>query len=274
MFWLLPFRQFNASLTENGIIETLEKQQNKELHWSSIFYYKRYKIRISLCTGKGAPYLLLFDDADHHFNVVLFFTFLLKSLGVFCCFFCYSCVSFTWCFNWLELVTEIREAFGLYWRIKCPDFTQQNFYSSNNKKKNHSFDLIHSFQLDRGQYEGKKIFILTLNIYKSWKRVCCMGERHTFMTRKKSLMSSTENYSMAKVCLAENKSPHNHLCYEFTGPLYAHATTGCKHSNKTNTSHLYPELQQHWRKQLTEGWLRGCWVNWELANVPCCWFHL
>lgn len=40
-----------------------------------------------LCTGKGAPYLLLFDDADHHFKVVFFFTFLLKSLGFFVVFF-------------------------------------------------------------------------------------------------------------------------------------------------------------------------------------------
>lgn len=43
------------------------------------FYFLIWQIlfRVYLCTGKSAPYLLSFDDFDHHFEVVvLFFTFL------------------------------------------------------------------------------------------------------------------------------------------------------------------------------------------------------
>lgn len=43
VFGLFLLRPINASVTERGIVGMLEKQQQqKELHWSSIFYYKRY----------------------------------------------------------------------------------------------------------------------------------------------------------------------------------------------------------------------------------------
>lgn len=41
------------------------------------FLLRQILFRVYLCTGKSAPYLLLFDDYVHHFKVVvLFFTFL------------------------------------------------------------------------------------------------------------------------------------------------------------------------------------------------------
>lgn len=83
VFGLFLLRPFNASLTERGIVGMLEKQQQKR-NCTEVLFFITKDIKLGyLCTGKGASYLFLFDDVDHRFKVVLFFTFLLKLLGLF-----------------------------------------------------------------------------------------------------------------------------------------------------------------------------------------------
>lgn len=82
VFWLLLFCQFNASVTENGIIEMLEKQQKKELHWSSIFYYKRYEIRISLYR-EGRSLFIVIRWCWSSFQGCLIFYFFIEIIGGF-----------------------------------------------------------------------------------------------------------------------------------------------------------------------------------------------
>lgn len=91
-FGLFLLRPFDASVTERGIVGMLEKQQQQKRNCTEVLFFMTKDIKLGyLCTGKGASYLFLFDDADHRFKVVLFFTFLLKLLGLFVVF-CYSCV--------------------------------------------------------------------------------------------------------------------------------------------------------------------------------------
>lgn len=61
----------------------LDKQRQKR-NCTEVLFFITKDIKLGyLCTGKGASYLFLFDDADHRFKVVLFFTFLLKLSGLF-----------------------------------------------------------------------------------------------------------------------------------------------------------------------------------------------
>lgn len=58
-------------------MELFKEQQERVKGIALKFYFllRKILIRIYLCTGKSAPYLLLFDDNDHHFKFGFFFWF-------------------------------------------------------------------------------------------------------------------------------------------------------------------------------------------------------